>query len=225
MWPNEDFLYTLFLRLNSNSVQLSPQELRKALHPGPFLNFVEVAAGKSEVLLNALNLDEPDFRMRDVEIVVRYFAFKYFIREYKGNLKEFLDDTCKKLNKRWTTHEDEIKQQFAALESAISITTSIFGQNHSFRKFSNGNYEGRLNRAVFDICLFYFSQDSYAKNIAGKQAKIKAAFESLCTKDVEFLRALETSTKITDVVKKRFNTWGNSLSSVLGIPFKSPFAP
>jgi hypothetical protein len=35
-WPDEDYLYRVFLRLNSNTVPLSPQELRQALKPGGF---------------------------------------------------------------------------------------------------------------------------------------------------------------------------------------------
>jgi uncharacterized protein with ParB-like and HNH nuclease domain len=37
-WPDESFLYHVFLRLNTGSVQLSPQELRQALHPGKFIS-------------------------------------------------------------------------------------------------------------------------------------------------------------------------------------------
>lgn len=75
-WPNDDFLYAVFLRLNSNSVPLSPQELRKALHPGPFVTFADRESSISQPLMGALGLKAPDFRMRDVEIVVRYYAFK-----------------------------------------------------------------------------------------------------------------------------------------------------
>ena len=39
-WPTEKVLYLLFLRLNTGSVKLSPQELRQALYPGPFIDFV-----------------------------------------------------------------------------------------------------------------------------------------------------------------------------------------
>ena len=40
-WPDEEFLYTVFLRLNTGSLPLSTQELRQALHPGAFLNFCD----------------------------------------------------------------------------------------------------------------------------------------------------------------------------------------
>jgi len=36
-WQKEDVLYLIFHRLNSETLPLSPQELRQALHPGPFL--------------------------------------------------------------------------------------------------------------------------------------------------------------------------------------------
>jgi len=40
-WPNDDLLYLVFLRLNTETVPLSPQELRQALHPGPFVDFLD----------------------------------------------------------------------------------------------------------------------------------------------------------------------------------------
>ncbi len=40
-WPNEDYLYSVFYRLNSGSLPLSPQELRKALHGGRLLEIID----------------------------------------------------------------------------------------------------------------------------------------------------------------------------------------
>lgn len=41
-WPSVEVLYLLFLRLNTGSVKLSPQELRQALYPGEFINYVMI---------------------------------------------------------------------------------------------------------------------------------------------------------------------------------------
>ncbi|MEZ6234825.1 MAG: DUF262 domain-containing protein [Phycisphaerales bacterium] len=49
-WPSEDFLYLVFLRLNTGSVALSPQELRQALHPGPFVEFADDCMQQSGAL-------------------------------------------------------------------------------------------------------------------------------------------------------------------------------
>jgi hypothetical protein len=40
-WPNQEFLYTVFLRLNGGSLPLSPQELRQALNPGSFIDYAD----------------------------------------------------------------------------------------------------------------------------------------------------------------------------------------
>lgn len=52
-WPNIDLLHTVFLRLNTGSVSLAPQELRQALFPGEFEDFVDTAAGATSRSLHA----------------------------------------------------------------------------------------------------------------------------------------------------------------------------
>ncbi len=77
-WRTDDFLYLVFLRLNTGNVRLNPQELRQALHPGPFVRFVNDFTAKSEAFHRMLRRRTPDFRMRDVELLVRFFAFDRF---------------------------------------------------------------------------------------------------------------------------------------------------
>jgi hypothetical protein len=98
-WPNEDVLFLIFHRLNSETLPLSPQELRQALHPGPFLRFAATYTQTLGGIHEVLGIPTPDFRMRDVELFVRYIAFQDSLSSYKGNLKSFLDDECKRL--RW----------------------------------------------------------------------------------------------------------------------------
>lgn len=40
-WRSDSLLYLLFLRLNQNSVTLSPQELRRALYLGKFMDWLD----------------------------------------------------------------------------------------------------------------------------------------------------------------------------------------
>jgi hypothetical protein len=69
-WPSFDFLHLVFLRLNTGSVKLSPQELRQAMFPGGFSDFVDDEASASISLRTLLARDTPDPRMRDVELLV-----------------------------------------------------------------------------------------------------------------------------------------------------------
>ena len=90
--PTEYFLYVIFDRLNSGSLPLSPQELRRALQPGPFLNYLDEYLKASEPAKEALGLSVPDRRMRDSELVLRYVAFENSYPTYSGDFKAFLDE-------------------------------------------------------------------------------------------------------------------------------------
>ena len=201
-WPTEDFLYLVFLRLNTGTVKLSPQELRQALHPGKFVTFTVQRSVKSEGLQRFLKIDQPDFRMRDVELLVRYYAFRNFVTDYSGNLKLFLDTTCKTLNDRWEQQEATLKSQADDLDAAMAATFTIFGDDNAFRKSDGQNYQARRNRAVFDIMVYYFAQTSIRDAALAKAADVEAAFRNLCG-DNDFLRSIESTTKSTSATKLR----------------------
>lgn len=220
-WPNQNFLYTVFLRLNTGSLPLSPQELRQALNPGSFTSFADSFSAETTQIQKALRLDKPDYRMRDVEVVVRYFAFKNYIELYTGNLKDFLDTTCETLNKDYDRDSTLIKRQAEDLKSAIEITFQIFGIN-AFNKFSNGEYTGVFNRPVFDIMSYFFSIPEIREEALNNSANIVSLFESLCTNDIEFLKSLETSTKNVEPTVKRYSEWGKGLKKVLNKEIKIP---
>ncbi len=85
-WKHEAVLYHIFLRLNTGTVQLSPQELRNALHPGPFAQFIDNYSGNSSALHRILGTDSPYFRMRDAELLLRYYSFCNFMTDYSGSM-------------------------------------------------------------------------------------------------------------------------------------------
>lgn len=215
-WKNVEVLYLLFLRLNTGSVKLSPQELRQALYPGEFIDFVNSESSKNEHLQKMLNIKKADFRMRDVEILIRFFAFNFFAKEYSGSMQNFLDLTCDKLNKSFANSKSALDNAINVLNFAIDLTFELFGTNNAFRKFKSGKYEDKYNRAVIDIMLFYFSQISNKAHLLELQNDIKTSFELLCTTDQEFLSSLESTTKSLSAVHYRFRRWGEVLSEVTG---------
>lgn len=219
-WQKEDVLYLIFHRLNSETLPLSPQELRQALHPGPFLRYAAEYTMTIGGIHRALGIKKPDFRMRDVELFVRYAAFQNNIANYSGNLKKFLDDTCRKLNDSWGVAEATIKEQADELESAIRTAYDVFGQ-HTFRKRDDGSYETRFNKAIFDIIVYYFAVDGVRKKATTKKAKVKAAFETL-SNDAAFLRSIEQTTKSIQATSTRFCLWGQQLEKTLGMKLRLP---
>lgn len=220
-WPNEDFLYLVFLRLNTGSVQLSPQELRQALHPGDFVSFTVKRSAESKGLQKFLRIQSPDFRMRDVEMLVRFFAFQNFIVHYTGNLKAFMDQTCLLLNQQWATTKELLKAQADEMDRAIEATFEIFGGDNAFRKWDGDKYQPRRNRAVFDIMVFYFSRTDLRELGLAHKDQVKEAFQNLCG-DKEFVRTLETTTKSLTATQYRMAEWGRTLSTVFGLPIQIP---
>ena len=220
-WPNEEFLYSVFLRLNTGSLPLSTQELRQALHPGPFLDFCDEFSMSSQPIQSILNISGPDYRMRDIELVVRFFAFKYFIAEYPGNLKLFFDSSVNRLNAFWQQQEGNIMQYAEQLNQAILLCISIFG-DRPFRKWKAGTFDTRFNRAIYDIMVYYFSDSAIRDLAQHKKEEIKKEFIDLCSNDAEFLASFEFSTKNIIPTHYRFKKWGEALSSLLMIPVSIP---
>jgi len=223
-WTDEEFLYTVFLRLNTGSMKLSPQELRQALHPGKFIDFADDFSLKSDSLKQMLNLKKPDYRMRDVELVIRYFANKYFLNEYNGNLKNHFDETVEKLNKNWDLKEEQIRKDAESLNSAIDFTIELFGnRKESFSKWNGDAFQNNFNRAIFDIMVYYFSVPEILEESRIKKENILTEFKNLCSNDADFLMSFEHTTKSIENTFKRLTTWGESLAEILDTSIKIPY--
>jgi len=215
-WPSESFLYHVFLRLNTNSVILSPQELRQALHPGFFTSFAEHESRTNPSLRDILGKNQPDFRMRDTELLIRYIAFRNFILNYKGNLKDFLDQSCKILNREWDNWEDRVRNQTIELNDIHNSIRTVFDGN-AYHKWSGTAFENRFNRAIFDIMLFAFRESHNRDILVTHQDKVVELFKNLCSLNKEFMSSIEQTTKSMDATATRHQIWAECLNRDLGL--------
>lgn len=215
-WQDERYLYSVFLRINTGSQPLSPQELRQAIAPGPFSDFLDDYAISSKPLQDALGLTKPDFRMRDNELALRFFAYKNSISDYTGSLKQFLDRFTISANRSWDRIAANLREQADDLDEAILTTREIFGDRRYLRKWNGENYEPRINRAVFDVMTYYFSNRTIARAAKSKTTEITDSFMRLCDTNEDFRSALEQTTKSLGANATRFNIWGQELKSILG---------
>lgn len=211
-WPSEDFLYTVFLRLNTGSKKLSPQELRQALKPGKFLNYLDTTSAESAQIKRMLNIKKADKRMRDVELALRYFGFKYFIQDYKGNLREFLDMTCETLNGKWDAESSSLTESFKELENAIDFSYSIFPK-HPFGRYKQGESSKSFNRCIYELFTFYFSRGDIRERVNAHKEDFIKRFINLNDKP-EFNISLEQYPKQTSKVVSRFNQFADLLISL-----------
>lgn len=206
-WKTEKLLGHVFLRLNMGSKALSPQELRQALHPGPFLDFVDAAAARSTAIKDILGKDEPDFRMRDVELMIRYLSFRHLLERYRGNLKEFLDETCAHFNKHWDSLQPQLTQEVIELDDYHKLIKTAFGDRYNYGKWLGQKFEPRFNRAVFDVLIQALTVPGVFDIIASSPEKMTTAFKNICSSDEAFLNSIERTTKSVDATRYRLHAW------------------
>jgi hypothetical protein len=219
-WPNQDFLHLVFLRLNTGSVTLSPQELRQALFPGRFSNYVDDRAVQSESLKKLLKLKEPDYRMRDVELLARHLAFVNFIEEYSGRMKQFLDDTFNTINEEWQSREGEVKEQVDQFEEAVNALISIFSIDKVARKPGSKV----LNKAIFDALVFYLRDPEIRRAAVANAPKVLESYDNLVQSDRELVSAVERDTASVQNTVLRLARFGDNLASAISVDFVRPRA-
>jgi hypothetical protein len=159
--------------------------------------------------------------MRDVELLIRFFGFHYFLEEYNGNLKQFLDLTCLTLNDRWTNEADELRLVAVACDDAIEATRRIFN-GAAFRRYAENGVEGRFNRAIFDVMTFYFTEEETRGCAEESAESVVSAFKELCIGNPRFVEAITTTTKSIPATHARLQLWGETLGSALGIELNPP---
>ena len=215
-WKDERFLYETFLRIGGESNSLSSQDLRQALHPGKFTDFLQKRSAASKELQQLLNVGEPDPWMRDAEIMLRYLAYRNFMTEYDGNLKMFLDDATCRLNESWKSAEGEVREQVRQMNEALKFTRKVFGENNYLRESDGHEYTGKRNRSVIDIMLHYFSLENVRKSLSRRSRQIEEKFLELC-RDDEFRSSFKAQAKSVQANRIRFNRWGEALEDLSGL--------
>ncbi|WP_271896391.1 DUF262 domain-containing protein [Candidatus Phyllobacterium onerii] len=212
-WGSDELLYLLFLRLNQNSVTLSPQELRRALYPGAFLNWLDEKTSTSPGM-QQIFARIPDFRMRDMELATRFLGFHLYGSLYAGNMKQFLDNVTEHITAHWKNLAPQIEDAWTKYEESISTTVAIFGPD-AFKMWQRDRFLPTKNRAVMDVMTYYFSAGDTSHTARQNSAAVKDAFKSLCDHDDDFRRSLQVSTKTDEATNMRFTQWGQTLQAVL----------
>lgn len=204
---NEKLLYFIFARLNSGSVQLSTQELRHTLFPGEFSKFINLESFENKSIKKILKLpaDKCDPRMKDAELLCRYYAFKYFWKTYNSTVGALLDYTYKEINKNWENLESKVKNDLVEFNLAVDFIYKIFGDD-SFKLYSpEENRFLKFNRLVFDLLCWWFSVDEH-RNIVLTKNEIKPYekyFEEMFKKQA-FSEAFKPVTSSQEKTLRRF---------------------
>lgn len=225
-WPDDDYLYEVFIRLNTGSARLSPQELRQAMKPGPFTEFLNERSAKSQEFQAILGLGGPDFRMRDVDLLLRTIAFMRGLATYKGNLKPFLDDVHDYLNSNWADESDSVEDLVSRVEEGLAFLIECFGDARAVgRRFSKGTFDGPVNRAVLDVQLASALEPRVRAAVAAGEIDLVSEFIQVSETNPDFSKAISGTTKSIAAIRARFGIWRQHLEKVIGTELTFPVMP
>ncbi|MEP3277660.1 MAG: DUF262 domain-containing protein [Stappiaceae bacterium] len=97
MAPKDDSTaaFHIFERLNTGGTPLRPQEIRNCVFHGPIVEQLNLL-NQNENWRNIIGRKNLDKHQRDVEFILRIFAFFENVEKYEKPMKEFLNNTMQK---------------------------------------------------------------------------------------------------------------------------------
>ena len=223
-WEDDRILYEIFHRLNSGSVKLSPMELRMSLYPGEFLKFIIQWTDEVGPLHELISKKSPDPRMNDVELAARFLAFSDSNLIYAGDLKRFLDELCTRYNAAFSDDEnavEAVRSRLANMNRAIAAGIEIFPDKKFCRKFVNGEFESRFNRALFDVLVGSLVNSDVRTWALDNPEQFVSGFKEVSTTDA-FRRSVETTTKSVNSTRTRFESFYDKIHEMTSVRLKLP---
>ena len=173
-------LYLVFERLNTGGTPLSAQEIRSCVSFGPYID-----------LLRSLNdfdkwrdiVGEPNARLKDQELILRFFAIHEDGTNYSRPMRSFLNFYIAR-NKNMTN--DDAEKRRGLFEKTITTIYDALGKS-AFRPKS------ALNVAVFDSVSVVVGEQIAAGRVFSDNEALRTAYSTLL-KDEQFISAYSKST-------------------------------
>lgn len=201
--------FDVFGRLNTNTTPLNAQELRNCIYRGS-LNELLKDAVDYKPWLNILGKTKSDKRMRDEEVVLRFFAFHIHGRDsYRTPLKYWLNDAAK-AGRKYTP--EVIADLHIIWKNTIDVSLKWFSPGECFRRLPVGKSRA-INRALFDLIMHSASKIDLA-DAAQYRLVVRQKYRELLQNE-EFNDLISRSVDHTKRMNRRFALWdqviGNSL--------------
>lgn len=191
-------VYDIFNRINTGGTQLTRQEIRNCVFPGPATKILKEISESNEFKMSIDNGIKP-LRMKDREAILRCLAYIVqpdYKTDYSGSLDLFLEKAMRLINKMNSLEIEELMRKALA---CFKLTRKVFG-TQNFR-IPTDYTRGRINLAVMETVFhcFYGINDISVTDIPA----IKTSMAALL-KDWDYNNAVVSSTGSISQVLTRF---------------------
>lgn len=199
--PSEDqsSVYLIFERLNTGGVNLQPQEIRVALYHGEFVRVLRTLNDNDA--WRAL-FGTKSRRLKDMEMILRFFAFYYYAKNYRSPMKDFLNRYM--ASNRNLSHQSESDLTTLFNNTVAAIAANIGEQ--AFRPVRS------VNAAVIDSVMTGVARRLAASPIKKPDQLIEHYAALLRNKD--YREAVETGTSQEANVQARLELATKEFASV-----------
>lgn len=189
--PSEDdsSIYHVFERLNTGGTPLYPQEIRACIYHGDFNDYL-IGLRNNPSWKIIYGTMSP--RMKDAELILRFFALYFREADYKRPMKKFLNSYMSKNRNLKFNSKEVLDKKF---NNSISLMAKTIGKK-AFR-IENGP----INAAVFDAVMIGLTQ-RLDRGIIENNKMFESYYYKLL-QDKEFLDACQTGTSDEGKVTKR----------------------
>ena len=159
---HQSMKFEVFERLNTGGISLNAQELRNSIYRGTFNRELKSLA-KNSNFRQCIGTSAPRRRMVDEELILRFFALREFLPEYRPPLKRKLNDYMDEnknpdglwLQERRGVFEETMKEVAEVLGSQSFRLIDHVG--NPLRDKNNRPLPRGVNRALFDAQSIAFS--------------------------------------------------------------------
>lgn len=205
--------FTIFSRVNTGGMQLTPQEIRHALNQGPATILLKELAEDKTFRMVTQGVVE-SLRMGDRELILRALSFMHLgldrYREF-NELDGFLLAAMSSLNKAPNRELEKLKADFI---KSLEKIHEVFGK-YAFRKFSYlGGRRSPFNKALFETWIV--SIRPYDKALVLKHKnELQNRFANMVDRNYLFARSISSSTSSYSAVNTRFTSIEALIAGIL----------
>lgn len=212
---DKEVKFEVFRRLNTGGVSLNPQEIRNSTWPGP-LNEMLLDLSEHPTFRRLLRMTKPSTsmlfkEMRDVELVLRFFAFRDDWATFTGGMAKRLDQFMADNQRAKRTDLDEMRGSFIR---TLETVEAAFGEN-AFRRYNpdTATWRKPVLAALYDAQMFA-AMSWTPEQVGGHAQQIERSYQQLFA-EPEFRQAIDAATNTPARFRARIEFMRNLFANTL----------